>query len=189
MNQPSSRQLRSSFTERLKSDEESILNALYAANYKPLEVYIVRNSGSSDDAKDIYQEAFLAVWRNIQLDRFAPGDEGEFAAYLIRVAKNKWIDNLRKLKDKHTVSVETAPDEAILTAGTVDETDTYIDTVKKQYKHLGARCRDLLGRFYFRKQSLREIAAVFDWTAASAKNNKYRCLKQLRELVLKEGVK
>lgn len=186
MNQPGSRQLRPSFVERLKSDEERLLNALYTTNYKPLKLYVLRNSGSPDDAKDIYQEAFLAVWRNVQTDRFAPRDEQEFAAYLIRVGKNKWIDELRKNKNKQLVSADKSD---ITSEEHTDETDTYIHTVKKQYKHLGARCRELLGRFYFSKQSLREIAAVFNWTEASAKNNKYRCLKQLREQVLKEGTK
>ncbi len=189
MDQPSSRQVRPPLVERLKSDDENTLNALYAANYKTLEFYVLRNNGSVDDAKDIYQEAFLAVWRNVQLDRFTPNDEGDFAAYLIRVAKNKWIDELRKNKTKQTASVEGAYGTDPAIDELTDETDTYIDAVKKQYRYLGARCRELLGRFYFRKQSLREIAAVFEWTEASAKNNKYRCLKQLRESVLKEGGK
>lgn len=186
MNQPGSRQLRPSLTERLKSDEERILNVLYTTNYKPLELYIVRNNGSSDDAKDIYQEAFLAVWRNVQTDRFTPRDEEEFAAYLMRVGKNKWIDELRKNKNKYKVSVDEESGFDRVSEGYADETDTYINAVKKHYKYLGARCRELLGRFYFRKQSLREIAEVFNWTETSAKNNKYRCLKQLREQVLKE---
>src|SRR5690606_37932645 len=45
---------------------------------------------------------------------------------------------------------------------------TEIAVVKKQYQQLGVRCKELLGRFYFRNQSLREIAAAFAWTEASA---------------------
>lgn len=177
------------FPVLLKSGDGALLKVLYIRHYGSLEHYVLKNNGSTDDAKDTYQEAFIAVWRNVQLDRFVPQDEGEFAAYLIRVAKNKWIDQLRKHKNKHMVSVEEEHVVGITAGEFIDETDTYINTVKKQYVHLGARCRELLGRFYFSKQSLREIAAVFDWTEASAKNNKYRCLKQLRELVLKEGAK
>lgn len=188
MDQIASRQFKpNSFAEALKADQEKMLEMLYVKNYRNLEYYIVKNSGTVDDAKDIFQEAFLAVWRNVQLDRFVPVDEGEFAAYLFRVGRNKWIDELRK--NKHIISVEMGRDGDYAEDESPDETDTYINTVKKQYKHLGIRCRELLGRFYFRKQPLREIAAVFDWTEASAKNNKYRCLKQLRELVLKGGAK
>lgn len=187
MDQLGSRQLPPSFAERLKSNEETLLRTLYAGSYRALELYVLRNSGSPDDAKDVYQEAFLAVWRNTQIGRFVPSDEDEFAAYLMRVAKNKWIDELRKQKNKYMVPVDERHESSVASEERGEEIDTYINTVKKQYKHLGARCRELLGRFYFRKQSLREIAAEFAWTDASAKNNKYRCLKQLRDLVIKKG--
>ncbi|WP_353125478.1 RNA polymerase sigma factor [Parapedobacter pyrenivorans] len=173
------------FSNLLKSGDGTMLKALYLRYYKNIEHYVEKNSGSPDDAKDIYQEAFTAVWRNVQLDRFVPNDEGEFAAYLTRVAKNKWIDELRKNKNKHQVSMGGEHELSMVSEMEADQTDAYIDTVKRQYKHLGERCRELLSRFYFHKQSLRKIAAIFDWTEASAKNNKYRCLKQLRELVLK----
>lgn len=189
MDQPVSRLTEMSLVERIKLDETYLMKHLYRAGYSATERYILQNSGTIEDAKDVYQEAFLAVWRNLQLDRFAPGNEGDFSAYLFRVAKNKWIDELRKRKNRHMVSVEEGLDERTFPVEDLDETDAYIDIVKKQYQHLGARCRELLNRFYFRKQNLSEIAAAFDWTAASAKNSKYRCLKQLRDLVLKEGAK
>lgn len=187
MDQPVSRQPGQPFVERLKSDDAHTLKTLYTNHLKAAMHYIVQNSGSMDDARDSYQEAFVAVWRNVQLGRFAPKDESEFAAYLIRVVKNKWIDELRKRKNRHNIPVEGEGEADAASADEPDETDAYIDIVKEQYKHLGARCRELLGRFYFLKQPLREIAAVFEWTEASAKNNKYRCLKQLRELVLRGG--
>ncbi|MEI9913190.1 MAG: sigma factor [Bacteroidota bacterium] len=54
---------------KLKANDEQALKALYAANYSKVENYVLDNSGSAEDAKDIYQEAFIAVWRNIQLDQ------------------------------------------------------------------------------------------------------------------------
>jgi len=175
------------FADSLKSGKEMILKSLYLRYRGTVEHYVLRNSGSTDDANDVYQEAFIAVWRNVQLDRFVPANESEFGAYLIRVAKNKWIDELRRNKSKASVSLNDEYDVSARLSTTADEADMYIDTVKNQYRYLGKRCRELLGRFYFRKESLRKIAEVFGWTETSAKNNKYRCLKQLREMVLKGG--
>ncbi|WP_177180931.1 RNA polymerase sigma factor [Parapedobacter koreensis] len=172
--------------ERLRYDETATLNALYVQYYRTSVHYVLQHAGSEDDAKDIYQEAFLAVWRNVQLGRFVPADEQEFGAYLARVCKNKWIDELRRRRSRRMpVTDEQASASAV--PDTTDEIDTYIDAVKRNYRHLGTRCRELLHRFYFRRQRLRKIADDFGWTEASAKNNKYRCLKQLRELVIKEG--
>ncbi|HEY0040609.1 MAG TPA: hypothetical protein VGB71_08105, partial [Flavisolibacter sp.] len=55
--------------------------------------------------------------------------------------------------------------------------------VRENFTKLGNNCRELLNRFYFQKESLRTIALAFQWTEATAKNNKYRCLQQLRELI------
>jgi DNA-directed RNA polymerase specialized sigma24 family protein len=42
----------------------------------------------------------------------------------------------------------------------------------------------VLTLYYFMKQSMSKIAAVFSWTEATAKNNKYRCLQRLRNMVV-----
>lgn len=172
------------FIQTLQSSDEQLLKNLYSNNYHGVEQYITQNNGGTEDAKDIFQEAFLAVWRNVQLGSFKPASEKEYAAYLFRVAKNKWIDQLRAGKNRQTVSLG---DESLLAAPEAmeqQETNQYIDEVKKKFTALGERCRSLLELFYFKKQSMQQIAAFFSWTEESAKNNKYRCLKQLRESVI-----
>lgn len=166
------------FLDALQSNDEQVLQAMYTHNYPGVERYVLKNKGTTDDARDIYQEAFLAVWRNIKLRKFTPRSSLEYGAYLFRVSKNKWIDHLRAHKHLHTAALEEQPEEE-------DDIHPYIDAVKTQFAVLGEQCRELLARFYFKKDSLRAIAAHFSWTEASAKNNKYRCLKQLRALVTK----
>jgi RNA polymerase sigma factor (sigma-70 family) len=171
--------------EKVKANDETTLKAIYAANYPKIENYITRNSGSVDDARDIFQEAFLATWRNIQLDRFEPKDEGSLAGYIFRIAQHKWMDQLRSNKRRKTVALppmEIADTD--IDMASKEETD-YIEKVKAHYAALGDQCRELLKRFYFLKESMREIAAFFSWTEATAKNNKYRCLERLRILVTK----
>lgn len=187
MIQPQTPRLSShTFAEQLLSADELVLKTIYARNYRVAEQYVIQNSGTTEDARDVYQEAFMAVWRNIHLNKFTPADENEFGAYLFRVTKNKWIDQLRSSKNKRIVELANdEPGEWI--DEDVTETDMYIDAVKKQFGKLGERCRNLLELFYFKKQSLAKIAEQFSWTEASAKNNKYRCLKQLREMVTSNG--
>ncbi|HMR19206.1 MAG TPA: sigma-70 family RNA polymerase sigma factor [Sphingobacterium sp.] len=171
--------------DSLLGDDRHLLQQLYDNNYTMARALIIRNSGTEDECKDIYQEAFLTVWRSIQLQQFSPREEKEFSAYLIRVCKNKWIDELRKRKTQQKTTWEEDYHGQIIEESYNHEADIYIKAVRQQYKLLGQRCRELLGRFYFRKQGLREIATEFSWTEATAKNNKYRCLKQLRDLVIK----
>src|SRR5690349_12147059 len=161
------------FLLSLRSQDELLLKSIYTKNYRSVEQYIMKNNGSAEDARDIYQEAFIAAWRNVQLSRFIPAGENDYGAYLFTVARNKWIDHLRKLKSKRVVELveDRMQDEEN------DDSfngDRYIEQVKLQFDRLGERCRELLSQFYFQKASLRKIAAQFSWTEASAKNNKYR---------------
>ena len=67
---------------------------------------------TEEEAKDIYQEAFIIVWRNVQLEKFTPGNESEVAGYLFNVAKYKWIDHLRSNHFKKIVYIENKAEPA-----------------------------------------------------------------------------
>ncbi len=53
--------------QKIKANHEETLSALYYSNYHKVEHFVIQNSGTAEEAKDVYQEAFLSVWRNIQL--------------------------------------------------------------------------------------------------------------------------
>jgi RNA polymerase sigma factor (sigma-70 family) len=169
--------------DALKANDEAALKDFYTNNYYKAEQYILKNNGTIEYAKDIYQEAFIAVWRNIQSEKFHPENENSPAAYLHRIVKNKWLDHLRSQHHKKTIPLagdtdsveEVWPEEDLL----------YLTEVKNKFKYLGENCKQVLIRFYYKKESMRAIAEKFEWTEATAKNNKYRCLQRLRDLLKK----
>jgi RNA polymerase sigma factor (sigma-70 family) len=169
----------------IKANDEAVLKSLYENNYQGVEKYVLSNSGTVDQAKDVYQEAFIAVWRNIQLDKFYPESENALIAYLYQIARNKWTDYLRSKHYKKNTSlndlVHKLPEEI-----EEDEDDRFIGNVKIYFEKLGENCKEVLTRFYYKKQSMKKIASRFGWTDASARNNKYRCLQKLREIMKKQ---
>lgn len=169
----------------LKESDEKVLQYIYVSNYPKVEQFILGNSGTTDDAHDIYQEAFLAVWRNVQLDKFRPQNETAVAGYIYQIARNKWLDQLRSVKNKKKADLPDEISHQLADTPQLDDAEMgYLELVKEEYERLGDPCRELLNRFYFKKESMREIAAHFSWTEASAKNNKYRCLQRLRNMVI-----
>ncbi len=168
----------------IKANDEKILKALYQNNYYKVENYILNNNGSADQAKDIYQEAFIVLWRNIQLDKFHAQNKTALAGYLYQISKNKWMDYLRS---SHHKKITTLNDETNGLQAEVlpEEENNYIIAVKNNFNHLGENCKEVLTRFYYKKEPLKVIARRFDWTEATARNNKYRCLQRLRELLKK----
>jgi RNA polymerase sigma factor (sigma-70 family) len=166
----------------IRHNDNSTLRALYVDNYRQAEKYIVANSGSPDEARDIFQEAFIAVWRNIQLGRFEPQHENSLNSYLMQVVRNKWLDHLRSARHRMTVPLTSDHTEEELTTAPADEQQK-INSVKLHFQQLGELCREVLRRFYYEKESLRAISVAFNWTEATARNNKYRCMQKLKELL------
>jgi len=169
----------------IKANDSQALKSLYQDNFYKVEKYVLNNNGSVEQAQDIYQEAFIAVWRNIQLEKFYPENETALAGYLFRIAKNKWLDYLRSSQHKKVIPMNQADIELPAEEVTTEAENEYIIAVKKNFKELGDNCQQVLTRFYYHKESLKLIAKTFDWTEATARNNKYRCLQRLRELLKK----
>lgn len=162
--------------------DEKLLGELYRKHFGKVKNFVMQNNGDEDEAKDIYQDAFLTVWRNVQLGKFVPENDYSVVAYLLRIAKNKWLDHLRSKQFRNSVPLAG---DAHMTQETVTQpdVDAQIELMKSKFQLLGKDCRDLLTWFYFKKKSLQEIADEKGWTAATARNNKYRCLKTFRKLI------
>lgn len=173
----------------IKTNNSVALKSLYTSNYYKIESLVIRNNGTKDHAKDIYQEAFIIVWKNIKNDSFVPQNETALQGYLYQIAKNKWMDVLRSSTYKKTKLI---PHEAVFTdkfeeQNHEEEQDIFRHKLKQAmdaFKLLGNPCKELLTTFYFEKKSLREIADELQIEETTARNKKYRCMEKLREMVL-----
>lgn len=161
-------------------NDEKIIEQLYKTNFLKAAQFISNNGGTEEEAKDIYQEAFIAAWQNVRAGKFIVQEGSSLEAYIFQVTKFKWFDHLKKNKQKKMVALQ---DEGIADNVYSEEEYEYIEKVKLHFSKLGEQCRQVLTLFYFKKQSMNKIASVYSWTDATAKNNKYRCLQRLREMV------
>jgi RNA polymerase sigma-70 factor (ECF subfamily) len=176
--------------DAIKANDEHTLKLIYKDNFYKTQQYILNNSGSVDEAKDIFQEAFVTVWENIQDNKFVPQNTSALNGYLYTVAKNKWLNHLNSVRFKKTKSYDT--NKHTIDTETVDvknntfEKEKDVNTVTNAFNRLGEACKKLLEAFYYENKSLRDIAKIFEITEASARNKKYRCTEQLRALVVKK---
>lgn len=165
----------------VRANDSSILRWLYQSQYPKVRKFVLDNNGDEDQAKDLFQEAFIAFWNNVKNNKFTPESGTAITGYLYQIAKNKWLDIVRSSHFKKTVMLQTEHDQ-------VDEEEDlewiqYRTLVAAEIKNLGDKCKEILGRFYFAKESMEQIAKAFQWTEATARNSKYRCIKQLREKI------
>ena len=179
-----------SFIEAVKNNNAQVLKTLYVSNYPKIEIFILRNNGSKDNAKDIYQDAFLAVWQIIKQNKFIPQNESSINGYIYTIAKNKWLDVLRSQGYKKTIVASQLGYFEIKDEENNDIDDDILkdkrlEDVMLAFKHLGEACKSLLRKFYFEKKSMNLIAEELELDSASTRNKKYRCMQKLREIALK----
>ena len=168
-----------------KKNDSKVMEIVYTTVFPKVRLYILKNNGNEARAKDVYQEAFIACWKNIKADKFS--EEGNVEAYLYTVAKNKWTDYLRSSEYKKTVVDENRLESLKLVDDSkIDESfeDANRNAMQKALKQLGDNCKTLLNLFYFERKSMDEISQKMNLASASARNQKYRCMEKLRKLSL-----
>jgi len=169
-------------TALIKHNDATTLKELYKTNFAKVKRYVLKNNGDEQQAKDVYQEAFVAMWRNIKDDKFSAESETAINGYLFQIAKYKWLDHVRSVKYKNTTFINRDIE--------YDETDTdenelqnrKIKLIMETINQLGERCQLLLKLFYFERKSFKEIAEIIVMDEASARNAKYRCQEQLKKM-------
>jgi len=170
----------------LKSGDRFITGKIYAENYRLIERMIVGQNGDSDDAKDIYQEAFLIFLDNIQNPNFEL--TVKISTYLYAIAKNLWLKRLKFIGLKGFNIDERFADEIPDVSDNVDrflEEERKYDELYAGLEQLGEPCKTILSDFFFQKLSMEAIAQKNGYTNAdNAKTQKYKCLMRLKKLVI-----
>jgi RNA polymerase sigma factor (sigma-70 family) len=167
----------------IKTNDSVALKALYISNYPKIESLVLSNSGTKEDAKDVYQDAFIVVWNNVKDKSFIPLNETAIQGYLYSIAKNKWTDVLRSKAFKKTKSLSYEEFTQVKDDDVVENQDLKnkkLKTTMLAFKNIGKPCKQLLSAFYFEKKSLREIAIELNIEESTARNKKYRCMEKLR---------
>lgn len=132
------------------------------------------NSGNNDDAEDIFQDALVILYKNVQRDGFVLN--GTLKNYLMAIVRNCWMQELRRRKKlKETeLNIDVPVDEY--------DDDHSFAFAKTAFGLLGEKCRQILIMFYFKKNSYTEIAIAMAFSDDKvAKNQKYRCLQKAKE--------
>jgi RNA polymerase sigma factor (sigma-70 family) len=154
---------------------------LYRQNEGRILNLVQNNNGNEDDARDIFQEGLVALWTNISKGKFDLNGQAKISTYLFTLCRNLWISKLRK--NKKMFSLDDNPGVEIADeVNDMEEQYEKVKTLEDHFAKLGEACQQLLSLFYYKKASLKEIADLMGITDKTAKNNKYRCMQQLKEL-------
>jgi RNA polymerase sigma factor (sigma-70 family) len=168
--------------EAFKSNDQQVMRSVYQGVFPKFKVHVLKNNGGEEQAKDVFQEAFVACWRNIKAGKLER--DSNIEGYLFTIAKNKWIDYLRSASYKKSSSAV----ELNQLEGDSEESEDHQEQesryqlVQEALAQIQENCQKIIRLFYFERRSMDEISTAMKLAPASARNQKYRCMEKLRTL-------
>lgn len=144
---------------------------------------------SQEDARDIYQEAFLRVYRNLPKFRF----DCAFSTWLYRIVANLCLDQIRKRKvrKEESSAVDTASGEVDRFQFLAEDRAELDPQRRLMSSEVGSRIQEVLARLtprervvfemrHFQGMRLRSIGEALGVTEEAAKNCLFRATQKMR---------
>ena len=166
----------------LAQNDKNAIEAIYRENYSAIQSFIINNSGSADEARDIFQEAMVVLFEKSRQVSFSLSCQ--IKTYLYSVCRRLWLKRLQQLS-KYSTRVESLEDTVPVEEEIEDHEKRNEDFIlmENAMAKIGEPCKSLLDAYYVQKKSMQDIAADFGYTNAdNAKTQKYKCLMRLKKL-------
>jgi RNA polymerase sigma-70 factor (ECF subfamily) len=147
---------------------------------------------SPEDARDVYQEAFLRVYRNLDSFRF----DCSFHTWLYRIVTNICLDQLRKRKiRKEESTVVETPEGSIDRMEVFEEAAAHAnperslwnrelnERIENALRDLTPRERMVFELRHYQGLRLRNIGEMLGTTEEAAKNCLFRATRKMRAVL------
>ena len=169
------------FIEGILSGDNAKIHQIYKQFTNSATAYIYKNGGSQDDARDIFQEAVMLIYRKAKAEELTL--TGSFGGYLASICKFLWM-NQRKKKYRSEVTIQE--DMTFMEEAKIEDVmmDRMKDTLfRKKFRELNPDCQRLLTMF-FEGTSMKEIAEKMGYSSEQyAKKRKFQCKTRLVNLI------
>jgi RNA polymerase sigma factor (sigma-70 family) len=161
--------------ERICKGDEKALELLYKKYYRMMTKLVITNSGTEEEARDVYQDALIVFWQKATSGNLVL--TSKMSTYIYSICQNLWrkeLDRKKRLSNEEkdtpvTLDTETAEREKII-AQCIDQLD--------------GTCKKVLMYYYFEEMSMQDIADKLGFANTdTAKTKKYKCKKKLDDLV------
>jgi RNA polymerase sigma factor (sigma-70 family) len=166
----------------LAKNDRKAVETIYRENYNMVQALILKNSGTIDDAKDIFQEAMIVLYEKVQSEVFVLNCQ--IKTYIYSVSRRLWLKRL--VQQNRFLVADEAQHEIVnvdLEVEAYEKQNMEFLMMERAMGSLGEPCKSLLEAFYMQKRSMQEIASNFGYTnSENAKNQKYKCLMRLKKL-------
>ncbi|HOY14292.1 MAG TPA: sigma-70 family RNA polymerase sigma factor [Saprospiraceae bacterium] len=161
--------------ERICKGDEKALEFLYKKYYRMMTKLVITNSGTEEEARDVYQDALIVFWQKATSGNLVM--TAKISTYIYSICQNLWR---KELDRKKRLSHEDKDTPVLLDTDSAEREKI----IAKCINQLGETCKKVLMYYYFEEMSMQDIADKLGFANTdTAKTKKYKCKKKLDELV------
>ncbi len=163
-------------------NNQLVLNHLYKEILPRIKKMILKNSGTDEDAKDIFQDTVLIFYTQVKSNKF--DESKEIGGFMYTVARNLWINKVKTAN--RFIPLETKEFQEGSEGNALNDliSQEKIVAIEEVMNQVGEECKKLLKLSIYDKLSMKEIAAKMGYTSDGvAKTYNYRCKQKLVSLM------
>lgn len=170
--------------QRIRAGENSAIKELYELAFRYCASFVLKNKGTMDDAKDIFQETLFAFIKKLRDDSFQI--DHDLKAFLYTINRNLWLKRLRGDKNTGLNLILDEPETPLqlIAEDQIEEKKELEAKDQQLYDHLKklkGDCQRLLRLTFFKKKDDHAIAEMMEYSYGFVRQKRKRCLKTLRE--------
>lgn len=176
----------------IRTDENKALKQMYRNHYPSIEAYVLQNSGNEEQAKDVFQDGLVILFRHVVEGKFKA--KSTLKTYHYSICRFLWLKRLRKEQKNEPLSEnfdQVFSDDPLVRFAQTEERSW----VSEIWKKISDSCIEVLKMSIFYQYSMKEIAIEMEFQNSQvARNKKAKCLQALRKALdgqpmLKEKLK
>jgi RNA polymerase sigma factor (sigma-70 family) len=164
----------------LKKRDNATYKHLYRLHYPGIEKFVRKNSGTSADADDVFQETILVLLDKVPREDFV--FTSSIKTYLQAVARNIWMKHLRETRRLTRIDVDYELEDMSLSEWERKEEKLLKRSrLKRAFNKLTRHCFVFLTRTFLSGASREQLMAAMGYRDAHTfDNQKYKCLEKAR---------
>jgi RNA polymerase sigma factor (sigma-70 family) len=169
-----------SIIEGVRLQDDKVLNYMYDHYFQTIKHYVLQNSGSEDDASDLFQDTIIALYQQITEHNFHP--DSDLKGYFYGIARNTWITRLNQKPPVSELKMDIAEE-----GDPEDLSDSNLGKIlSRAFQKLKPDNQTVLN-LYYQGLSYEEIAEKMNLKNESyARRKKYLSKEALIELIKKD---
>lgn len=165
-------------------EKSKIFNRIYDTHFEMVRKFILINSGTVNDAEDIFQDTLIVLDRKLEEENFVL--TAKLKTYIMGISKNLWYKKLRnnhlfvRLDEFHGGDYDQE------LSSFIEQEKSYAEKLLNVISRISSHCNRLINDIFFLSKPIKEIQKIYGYTSKhNAQNQKYKCMEQLKKEKIK----